>query len=145
MNSAQLLKTCKFQVFKLQSSKWEIHLYACYQFSVTVIPPPTQQVSAEDEMKNCDRLFSSLTRSVEESREEVMLELRDRQKGAERRSERLIGELQRESTELQGRNTDLEELLNSEDHLHLLQVSPNLKLHQGLWCGGWDLQLNTVF
>lgn len=96
-------------------------------------------------MKNCDRLFSSLIRSVEESREGVMSELRDRQKEAERRSERLIGELQRESTELQGRNTDLEELLNSEDHLHLLQVSPNLKLHQGFCYGGWDLQLNTVF
>lgn len=96
-------------------------------------------------MKNCDRLFSSLIRSVEESREEVMSELRDRQKEVERRSERLIGELQRESTELQGRNTDLEELLNSEDHLHLLQVSPNLKLHQGFCYGGWDLQLNTVF
>ncbi|XP_003976420.2 E3 ubiquitin-protein ligase TRIM39-like [Takifugu rubripes] len=86
----------------------------CLKFSV---------VNAEDEMKNCDRLFSSLIHSVEESREEVMSELRDRQKEAERRSERLIGELQRESTELQGRNTDLEELLNSEDHLHLLQRS----------------------
>lgn len=97
-------------------------------------------------MKNCDRLFSSLIRSVEESREEVMSELKDRQEEAERRSERLIGELQRESTELQGRNTDLEELLNSEDHLHLLQVFSNCTRGFGMGDGmGWDGQLNTVF
>lgn len=95
-------------------------------------------------MKNCDRLFSSLICSVEESWEEVKSEIRERQKEAERRSERLIGELQRESTELQGRKTDLEELLNSEDYLHLLQVLPNLKLHHGFCCRGWDGQLNTV-
>lgn len=51
-----------------------------------------------------------------------------RQKEAERRSESLIGELQRETAELQGRNADLEELLDTEDHLHLLQVTAGLKL-----------------
>lgn len=51
-----------------------------------------------------------------------------RQKEAEGRSESLIGELQRETAELQGRNADLEELLDTEDHLHLLQVTAGLKL-----------------
>lgn len=54
-----------------------------------------------------------------------------RQKAAERRSESLIGELQRETAELQGRNADLEELLDTEDHLHLLQVTAGLKLLEG--------------
>lgn len=54
-----------------------------------------------------------------------------RQKEAERRSESLIGELQRETAELQGRNADLEELLDTEDHLHLLQVTAGLKLLEG--------------
>lgn len=60
---------------------------------------------------------------MEERQEDVQAEIVSRQKEAERRSEGLIGELQRESEELQGRNTDLEELLDTEDHLHLLQVT----------------------
>lgn len=78
---------------------------------------PRRQASAADELKNCGRLFSSLIRSMEERREDVQAEIVSRQKEAERRSEGLIGELQRESEELQGRNADLE------DHLHLLQVT----------------------
>lgn len=87
-------------------------------------------------MKNCDCLFSSLIRSLEESREEVKAEVRDRQKEVERRSERLIDELQRETAELQGRNADLEELLNTEDHLHLLQVLTDLKTAVELFVRG---------
>lgn len=84
---------------------------------------PLQQVSADDEMKNCERLFSSLIRCIEARREEVKAEVMDRQRGAERRAEKLVGELQRETAELRGRNAELEELLASEDHLHLLQVT----------------------
>lgn len=101
-------------------------------------------MSAEDEMKSCDRLISSLIRSLEESREEVKAEVRDRQKEAERKSERLIDELQRETAELQGRNADLEELLNTEDHLHLLQVLTDLKTAVGLFVWGWGQGNNLL-
>uniref|UniRef100_A0A3B5AM10 E3 ubiquitin-protein ligase TRIM39-like n=1 Tax=Stegastes partitus TaxID=144197 RepID=A0A3B5AM10_9TELE len=45
---------------------------------------------------------------------------------AERRAEELVDELQQEVTELQRRNTELEELRSTEDHLHLLQRLPSL-------------------
>lgn len=46
-----------------------------------------------------------------------------RQEAAELRAERLISELQLEVTELESRRSEMEQLLNTEDHLHLLQVS----------------------
>ncbi|XP_026154841.1 E3 ubiquitin-protein ligase TRIM39-like [Mastacembelus armatus] len=83
-------------------------------------------VSGEKELKESDRLFMSLSRSIEERQTEVNTEIKEKQKAAERRAEKLISELQGEITELQGRNTELEELGNTEDHLHLLQRSPSL-------------------
>ncbi|KAM7377055.1 hypothetical protein PAMA_013711 [Pampus argenteus] len=83
-------------------------------------------MSAEKEMKESDRLFTSLIRSVEERRTEVNADIEEKQKAAERRAEELINELQQEITELQRRNTELEELRNTEDHLHLLQRLPFL-------------------
>ncbi|XP_044040770.1 zinc finger protein RFP-like [Siniperca chuatsi] len=83
-------------------------------------------MSAEKEMKESDRLFTSLIRSVEERQTEVQTEIKEKQKATERRTEELINELQQEITELQRRNTELEELRNTEDHLHLLQRLPSL-------------------
>lgn len=73
-------------------------------------------------MKDSDRLFASLIRTAEEGRAEVNIEIMAKQKFAEMRSEELIKELQKEIAELQCRNAELEELADSEDHLHLLQV-----------------------
>ncbi|XP_070786206.1 E3 ubiquitin-protein ligase TRIM39-like [Enoplosus armatus] len=83
-------------------------------------------MSAEKEMEESDRLFTSLIRSIEERQTEVSAEIKEKQKAAERRSEELINELQQEIAELQRRNTELEELKNTEDHLHLLQRLPSL-------------------
>lgn len=79
-------------------------------------------MSAEKETEESGRLFTSLIRSVEERRAEANTEIEEKQKAAERRAEELLGELEQEITELQRRNTELEELQHTEDHLHLLQV-----------------------
>lgn len=83
-------------------------------------------MSAEKELKDSDRLFASLIHSVEERQAEAKAEIIARQKSAEKRSEELIEELQKEVSELQKRDTELEELMHSEDHLHLLQVQSSL-------------------
>ncbi|KAM8747118.1 E3 ubiquitin-protein ligase TRIM39-like isoform 1-T2 [Acanthopagrus schlegelii] len=83
-------------------------------------------ISAEKEVKECDRLCASLIRSVEERRTEVNTEIREKQRAAERRSGELVNELQQEITELQRRSAELEELRNTEDHLNLLQRFPSL-------------------
>lgn len=80
-----------------------------------------------------DRLFTSLIRSMDDRKTEVNAEIKEKQKVAEERAEELIGELQREITELQRRSAELEKLRSTEDHLHLLQVSSSLI------CGGFSL------
>ena len=80
-------------------------------------------MSAEKEIKESDCLFTSLIRSMEERQTEVNAEILEKQKAAETRSEELTDELQREIAELRRRNAELEELMDSEDHLHLLQVT----------------------
>lgn len=80
------------------------------------------QMSAEKEIKESDRLFASIIRTAEEGRAEANTEIMARQKFAQMRSEELIKELQNDIVELQRRNDELRELADSEDHLHLLQV-----------------------
>lgn len=85
------------------------------------------QTSAEKEMKDSDRLFMSLIRSIEERRAGVNTKIKEKQKAAETRAEELVNELQQEIDELQRRNAEMEELRDSEDHLHVLQVTIDLK------------------
>ncbi|XP_029311267.1 E3 ubiquitin-protein ligase TRIM39-like [Cottoperca gobio] len=82
--------------------------------------------SAEKEMKESDRLLTSLIRSIEERQTEVHTEIKEKQKAAERRAEEFVDELRQEITELQRRNIELEKLRDTEDHLHVLQRSPSL-------------------
>ncbi|XDV33847.1 hypothetical protein PO909_004113, partial [Leuciscus waleckii] len=50
----------------------------------------------------------------------------EQQKAAEKQEEELIEELEQEITELKMRNTELEQLSHTEDHLHLLQIYSSL-------------------
>ncbi|KAM9836975.1 E3 ubiquitin-protein ligase TRIM39-like isoform 1-T2 [Aulostomus maculatus] len=83
-------------------------------------------VGADKEMKESNQLFTSLMRSVEERRAEVIADFEEKQRAAERRADELVSELQQEIAELQRRTTELEELRSTEDHLHLLQMLPSL-------------------
>lgn len=51
-----------------------------------------------------------------------------RQEAAELRAQRLISELQLEVTELESRRSEMQQLSNTEDHLHLLQVRKKERL-----------------
>lgn len=58
-----------------------------------------------------------------ERRQAELVEMIERkQEAAELRAERLIAELELEITELESRRSEMEQLLQTEDHLHLLQV-----------------------
>ncbi|KAI2645107.1 Zinc-binding protein A33 [Labeo rohita] len=52
--------------------------------------------------------------------------MEEQQKTAEKQEEELIEELEQEITELKMRNTELEQLSHTEDHLHLLQIYSSL-------------------
>lgn len=85
------------------------------------------KLSAEKEKKASDSLFTSLIHSMKERQAEANGEIEEKQKAEEKRAAELIDDLQLEINELQRRNSELKELENTEDHLHLLQVSISLR------------------
>uniref|UniRef100_A0A8C1CDM0 E3 ubiquitin-protein ligase TRIM39-like n=1 Tax=Cyprinus carpio carpio TaxID=630221 RepID=A0A8C1CDM0_CYPCA len=68
-------------------------------------------------------LFTDLIRSIERHQTELLEMMEEQQKAAEKQEQELIEELEQEITELKMRNTELEQLSHTEDHLHLLQIS----------------------
>ncbi|KAL7853203.1 hypothetical protein AOLI_G00200470 [Acnodon oligacanthus] len=81
----------------------------------------TEKATAES-----GEVFSALIRSIERSQAELLEVMEEQQKAAEREAEGLINMLEQELTELKRRDTQLEQLSHSKDHLHLLQIYPSL-------------------
>ncbi|KAF5900036.1 E3 ubiquitin-protein ligase TRIM39-like, partial [Clarias magur] len=71
-------------------------------------------------------VFTALIRSIERSQAELLEVMEEKQKAAERQAEGLIKELEQEITVLKRRDTELEQLSHTEEHLHLLQISSSM-------------------
>ncbi|XP_053537688.1 E3 ubiquitin-protein ligase TRIM39 isoform X2 [Ictalurus punctatus] len=82
--------------------------------------------NTEKEKADGVEIFSALMRCIERSQAELLQVMEEKQKAAEKQAEELIKELEQEITELKRRNTDLEQISHTEDHLHLLQIYPSL-------------------
>uniref|UniRef100_A0A8B9JPM9 E3 ubiquitin-protein ligase TRIM39-like n=1 Tax=Astyanax mexicanus TaxID=7994 RepID=A0A8B9JPM9_ASTMX len=82
--------------------------------------------STEDETAGGVEVFTDLIRSIERSQAELLEVMEEKQKAAERQAEEFIKDLEQEITELKRRDTELEQLSHTEDHLHLLQIYPSL-------------------
>ncbi|XP_074490139.1 E3 ubiquitin-protein ligase TRIM21-like [Sebastes fasciatus] len=67
------------------------------------------------------QVFTALKESVERSQIELIDTIKEKQRKTEKQAEGFIKELEQEISELKKRSTELEQLLLSEDHLHLLQ------------------------
>ncbi|KAI5619900.1 E3 ubiquitin-protein ligase TRIM39 [Silurus asotus] len=74
-------------------------------------------------------VFTALVRSIEKSQAELLKLMEEKQKAAEMQAEGLIKELEQEVTVLQRRDTELEQLSQTEENLHLLQVSVPLSVY----------------
>ncbi|XP_030632556.1 E3 ubiquitin-protein ligase TRIM39-like [Chanos chanos] len=85
-----------------------------------------RKASTERQIADSVEVFRSLIGCIERSQAELIELMEEKQKAAERQAEGLIKELEQEITELKRRDTELEQLSHSEDHLHLLQVYPTL-------------------
>ncbi|XP_031663189.1 E3 ubiquitin-protein ligase TRIM39-like [Oncorhynchus kisutch] len=81
---------------------------------------------AEREIVDSLQVFAALVCCIERNQAELIEVVEEKQKAAERQAERLIEELEQEITELKSRSTELEQLSNIKDHLHLLQSSTSL-------------------
>lgn len=73
-------------------------------------------------MEVSNNLFSSLMDCVKERHSEVNEEILKEQDSVETKASKLIQDLRDELQQLKTRNQELEELRNTDDHLHLLQV-----------------------
>ncbi|XP_050985576.1 zinc-binding protein A33-like [Labeo rohita] len=82
--------------------------------------------SSEKEKAESVELFTYLMRSIERCQFELMEMMEQKQKAAVKQADKLIKDLEQEITELKKRDTELEQLSHTEDHLHLLQIYPSL-------------------
>ncbi|XP_072543607.1 E3 ubiquitin-protein ligase TRIM21-like [Salminus brasiliensis] len=91
--------------------------------------------NTEKEITDSVEVFTVLIRSIERSQAELLEVMEEKQKAAQRQAEDLIKELEQEITELKRRDTELEQLSHTTDHIHLLQTYPSLcsPLHTGHW------------
>ncbi|KAK3568043.1 hypothetical protein QTP86_029106 [Hemibagrus guttatus] len=78
--------------------------------------------STEKEKTDSVEVFTALIRSIKRSQAELLKLMEEKQKAAERQAEGLIKELEQEITVLKRRDTELEQLSHTEEHLHLLQI-----------------------
>ncbi|KAK3545346.1 hypothetical protein QTP70_004072 [Hemibagrus guttatus] len=78
--------------------------------------------STEKEKADSVEVFTALIRSIERSQAELLEVMEEKQKAAERQAEGLIKELEQEITVLKRRDTELEQISHTEEHLHLLQI-----------------------
>ncbi|XP_073328353.1 E3 ubiquitin-protein ligase TRIM21-like [Pagrus major] len=89
--------------------------------------------SVELSKKDADReiaagvqVFTALKESVERSQAELIHTIKEKQRETEKQAEGFIKQLEQEISELKKRSSEVEQLSQSEDHLHLLQSSPSL-------------------
>ncbi|XP_030632639.1 zinc finger protein RFP-like [Chanos chanos] len=92
------------------------------------------KTNTEQQLADSVEVFSSLIGCIERSRAELIELMEEKQKAAERQAEGLIKELEQEITELKRRDTELEQLSHSEDHLHLLQLEKKFHEEVGREC-----------
>ncbi|KAK2860281.1 hypothetical protein Q7C36_004447 [Tachysurus vachellii] len=98
--------------------------------------------STEKEKVDSVEVFTALIRFIERSQAELLEVMEEKQKAAETQSEGLIKELEQEISVLKRRDTELEQLLHTEEHLHLLQIYSTMCIlpHTKNWT---EISINT--
>ncbi|XP_027140600.1 E3 ubiquitin-protein ligase TRIM21 isoform X1 [Larimichthys crocea] len=81
---------------------------------------------ADREIADGVQVFTALKESVERSQAELIDTIKEKQRKTEEQAEGFIKELEQEISELKKRSTEVAQLSQSQDHLHLLQSFPSL-------------------
>ncbi|XP_062849503.1 nuclear factor 7, ovary-like [Trichomycterus rosablanca] len=82
--------------------------------------------NTEKEKADSTEFFRALICSIERYQAEQLKVMEEKQRAAQCQAEEFIKDLEQEITELKKRNTELEKISNTEDHLHLLQIYSSL-------------------
>ncbi|XP_036428220.1 tripartite motif-containing protein 16-like [Colossoma macropomum] len=77
--------------------------------------------SAQTAVENTEKIFTELICSIERRRSEISELIRAQEEAAVSRAEGALRRLEQEISELRRRNTELEQLSLTEDHIHFLQ------------------------
>ncbi|XP_056593619.1 uncharacterized protein LOC130412861 [Triplophysa dalaica] len=77
--------------------------------------------SAQTAVEYSERIFTELIRSIERRRSEVTQLIRDQEKTAVSRAEGVLEQLEQEIEDLRRRDTELEQLLHTDNHIHFLK------------------------
>ncbi|XP_073787484.1 E3 ubiquitin-protein ligase TRIM39 isoform X2 [Danio rerio] len=102
-----------------------------------------RKIYSEKEKEDHVEILTDLIRSIERCHTKLLKMMEEQQKPAEKQEEELIEELELEITELKMRNTELEQLSHTEDHLHLLQSYSSL--HRPTDTRNWpEISLKTL-
>ncbi|XP_058613037.1 E3 ubiquitin-protein ligase TRIM65-like [Onychostoma macrolepis] len=80
----------------------------------------THKRSAQEAVRDTERNFTELMRSIERSRSEITRLIRDQENAAVSRAEIIMKQLEQEIDDLKRRDTELEQLLQTDDHIHFL-------------------------
>ncbi|XP_066532259.1 E3 ubiquitin-protein ligase TRIM16-like [Hoplias malabaricus] len=81
----------------------------------------TLKSSAQTAVEDSERIFTELIRSIEERRSEVTELIRAQEKSELSRAEEHIQQLEQEISDLKRRDTELEQLSHTDDHIQFLQ------------------------
>ncbi|XP_030634330.1 tripartite motif-containing protein 16-like protein [Chanos chanos] len=88
--------------------------------------------SAQAAVEDSERIFIELIRSIERRCREVTELIRDQEKSELSQAEGVLERLEQEIADLRRRDTELEQLSQTEDHVHFLQIFPSLCAPPGL-------------
>ncbi|XP_067219502.1 E3 ubiquitin/ISG15 ligase TRIM25-like isoform X1 [Chanodichthys erythropterus] len=87
--------------------------------------------SAQAAVKDSERIFTELIRSIERSRSEVTQLIRDQEKAAVIRAEEILEQLEQEIDDLRRRDAELEQFSHTDHHIHFLQSFQSLSVPPG--------------
>ncbi|XP_036416300.1 E3 ubiquitin-protein ligase TRIM47-like [Colossoma macropomum] len=91
----------------------------------------TLKSSAQAAVEDSERIFTELIRSIEKTRSEVTELIRAQEEAELSGAEELLEQLEQEIADLKRRDTELEQLSHTEDHIHFLQSFQSLCVSSG--------------
>ncbi|KAL7888909.1 hypothetical protein AOLI_G00038830 [Acnodon oligacanthus] len=91
----------------------------------------TIKSSAQTAVEDSERIFTELICSIEKKRSEVTELIRAQEEAELSGAEELIEQLEQEIADLKRRDTELEQLSHTEDHVHFLQMFKSLCVSSG--------------
>ncbi|XP_049321368.1 tripartite motif-containing protein 16-like [Astyanax mexicanus] len=81
----------------------------------------TLKISAQAAVEDSEKIFTEMIRSIEKKRSEVMELIRDQEETGLSEAEELLEKLEQQISDLKRKNTELNQLSQTEDHISFLQ------------------------